>query len=62
MHWSVVKRILRYVLLTVFFGLHLRPSSSGVLSAFSDVDWAGCPDDKRSIGGHAVFLGPNLIA
>ena len=48
--------------LTISFGLHLRPSSFGVLSAFSDADWAGCPDDRRSTGGHAVFLGPNLIA
>ena len=62
MHWSAVKRILRYVQLTVSFGRHLRPSSSGVLSAFSDADWAGCPDDRRSTGGYAVFLGPNLIA
>nr|XP_045086327.1 uncharacterized mitochondrial protein AtMg00810-like [Aegilops tauschii subsp. strangulata] len=60
-HRSAVKRILRYVRLTVSFGLHLRPSSSGVISAFSDADWAGCPDDRRSTGGHAVFLGPNLI-
>ena len=61
-HWSAVKRILRYVRLTVSYGLHLRPSSSAVLSAFSDADWAGCPDDRRSKGGYAVFLGPNLIA
>ncbi|XP_051221264.1 uncharacterized mitochondrial protein AtMg00810-like [Lolium perenne] len=61
-HWSAVKRILRYVSHTSSFGLHLRASSSGVLSAFSDADWAGCPDDRRSTGGYAVFLGPNLIA
>ena len=47
-HWSAVKRILRYVRLTVSFGLHLHPSSSGVLSALSDADWAGYPDDRRS--------------
>ncbi|XP_051213673.1 uncharacterized mitochondrial protein AtMg00810-like [Lolium perenne] len=49
-HWSDVKRILRYVSHTSSFGLHLRVSSSGVLSAFSDADWAGCPDDRRSTG------------
>ena len=49
-HWSAVKRILRYVRLTASYGLHLRSSSSGVLSAFSDADWAGCPDDRRSTG------------
>ena len=48
--------------LTVSFGLHLRASSSGVLSAFSDADWAGCPDDRRSAVGYVVFLVPNLIA
>jgi histone deacetylase 1/2 len=61
-HWSAVKRILRYVRHTAAFGLHLRPAPSGTLSAFSDADWAGSPEDRRSTGGHAVFFGPNLIA
>jgi histone deacetylase 1/2 len=61
-HWTAVKRILRYVRHTAFFGLRLRSSSSGLLSAFSDADWAGNPDDRRSTGGYAVFFGPNLIA
>jgi histone deacetylase 1/2 len=50
-HWSAVKRILRYVRSTVTYGLHLRPAPSCVLSAFSDADWAGNPDDRRSTGG-----------
>jgi hypothetical protein len=33
-----------------------------MVSAFSDADWAGCTDDRKSIGGFAVFLGPNLIS
>ncbi|XP_073363658.1 uncharacterized protein [Aegilops tauschii subsp. strangulata] len=61
-HWSAVKRILRYVRHTGSYGLHLQPARSGLISAFSDADWAGCPDDRRSTGGHAVFFGPNLIA
>jgi histone deacetylase 1/2 len=61
-HWSAVKRILRYVCFTASYGLLLQPAASSVLSAFSDADWAGCPDDMRSTGGYAVFFGPNLIA
>jgi hypothetical protein len=43
-------------------GLKIRKSDSMLVSAFSDADWAGCVDDRRSTGGFAVFLGPNLIS
>jgi hypothetical protein len=33
-----------------------------MVSAFSDTDWAGYVDDRRSTGGFAVFLGSNLIS
>jgi histone deacetylase 1/2 len=59
---TAVKRILRYVRHTVSYGLRLCASSSILMSAFLDVDWAGNPDDRRSTGGYAVFFGPNLIA
>ncbi|XP_071681765.1 uncharacterized protein [Lolium perenne] len=61
-HWTAVKRILRYVSGTVSLGLTFRRSSSTLVSAFSDADWAGCVDDRRSTGGFVVFLGPNLIS
>jgi hypothetical protein len=61
-HWSAVKRILRYVQGSLTTGLQVRKSPSMLVSAFSDVDWAGCVDDRRSTGGFAVFLGANLIS
>jgi hypothetical protein len=33
-----------------------------MVSAFSDADWAGCSDDRKSTGGFAVYLGSNLIS
>jgi histone deacetylase 1/2 len=63
-HWSAVKRILRYVQGTISHGLVLRPSSTrpDLLSAFSDADWAGNADDRRSTGGFAIFYGGNLVS
>jgi histone deacetylase 1/2 len=61
-HWTTVKRILRYLQGTISLGLRIRKSTSILLSAFSDADWAGCPDDRRSTGGFAVFFGSNLIS
>jgi histone deacetylase 1/2 len=60
-HWTTVKRILRYLHGTISLGLRLSKSSSTVVGAFSDTDWAGCPDDKRSTGGFAVYVGSNLV-
>jgi hypothetical protein len=61
-HWAAVKRILRYIKLTGHHGLHIRPATDMLLSAFSDADWAGDSDDRRSTGGYALFFGGNLIA
>ena len=60
-HWSAVKRILRYVKNTSGVGLHIPRSASTHISAFSDADWAGSVDDRRSTSGFLVFLGSNLV-
>jgi hypothetical protein len=60
-HLTAVKFILRFLKHTVGMGLLIRQSSS-TMSAFSDTNWAGCMDDRKSTGGFVVFLGPNLIS
>jgi hypothetical protein len=62
LHWQVVKRILRYLKNTITHRLLLQKTSSNSLQAFSDVDWAGCPDGRCSTGVYCVFLGSNLIS
>ena len=61
-HFTAAKRIVRYVKGTMNIGLDFSKSSSNLVSAFSDSDWAGCLDDIRSTGGFAIFFGPNLIS
>jgi hypothetical protein len=61
-HWAAVKRILRYLRATIDLGLCFIKSASSLLSAFSDADWAGNPDDRRSTGGFTIFFGGNLIS
>ena len=59
---EAVKRILRYVKGTMNTGLRIRKAPPTLLSIFTDADWAGCIDDGRSMGGYAIFFGPNLIS
>jgi len=62
-HFLAVKRILRYVKGTLHFGLTFRSSATPTtLVAYSDADWAGCPDTRRSTSGYSIYLGNNLVS
>jgi hypothetical protein len=61
-HWQSVKRLLRYLKNTIHFGLQIYRSSSSSIQAFSDADWAGSRDDRRSTSNYCIFLGKNLIS
>lgn len=43
-------------------GLHLSNSNNLLITAFSDSDWAGCKETRRSTTGFCTFLGPNLVS
>ena len=61
-HMSVVKRIWRYVKGTLDLSLVCEKNEAGIkLVGYSDSDYAGDPDDRKSTTGMAFFLGNNLI-
>ncbi|BBH03422.1 hypothetical protein Prudu_014293, partial [Prunus dulcis] len=46
-----------------YLGLTFTPQTASTrLSAYSDADWAGCPDSRRSTTGYVITLGTNLIS
>ena len=60
-HWQACKHLLRYLKGTLTHGLVLSPSVHLSLEAYSDADWASCPNTRRFTSGYVVYLGGNLI-
>ncbi|CAM8940816.1 unnamed protein product [Rhodiola kirilowii] len=60
-HFRVVKRILRYVKGTINFGLTFRSTVPADLVAYSDADWVGCPDTRRSMSGYSIYFGLSFL-
>ncbi|XP_071708106.1 uncharacterized mitochondrial protein AtMg00810-like [Rutidosis leptorrhynchoides] len=61
-HVHALKRILRYLQGTSTLGLQIYKSRSTSLVAFTDADWGGCPDTRRSTSGYCVYYGDTLIS
>eukprot|EP00253_Pinus_taeda_P029742 PITA_29742 len=59
-HWKAAKRILRYVR-TIQFGIHYSAKATPLLVSFTDSDWAGNPDDRKSTAGYVFTLGSGPI-
>nr|KYP75183.1 Retrovirus-related Pol polyprotein from transposon TNT 1-94 [Cajanus cajan] len=58
-HWKAVKRILRYIKGTQSYGLMFTKSDSFQLVGYSDSDWSGDIDDRRTASWtvqHATWL------
>nr|GEW58128.1 hypothetical protein [Tanacetum cinerariifolium] len=60
-HVSAVKRIFRYLKGTINLALWYPKDYDFDLTAYSDVDHAGCHLDRKSISGSVQFLGDKLI-
>ena len=62
LHLGAAKRVLRYVAGTVEFGIWYSKVSNFKLISFTDSDWAGCLDDRKSTTGVLFSLGSRAIS
>ncbi|MEK9137878.1 MAG: hypothetical protein AAB393_12205, partial [Bacteroidota bacterium] len=62
--WIAVKRVLRYVRVTIDTGLRFRMDPDDTyptLIGYSDSDWATDTDSRKSVSGYALFLANGMI-
>ena len=62
-HWIGVKRVLRYLKGTLTYGLtFFADQKEPELFGFSDADWAGDIDTRRSTSGYVFKLGKSTVS
>ena len=61
-HWTAVKRIMRYLKGTTNLGLVYTPQNNNNCVAFSDSDWGGDLDDRKSTSGYVFQIGGGAVS
>lgn len=61
-HWSAVKRIFRYLKGTPQYGLLYKKGASDSCLGYSDADWGGDLDDRKSTSGYIFQIGETAIS
>ena len=56
------KDAIKYVITTVDFGVWYSKDTNDFLVGYSDSDWAGNADDKKSTSEGCFYMGNNLIS
>jgi len=62
MHLSAIKRILRYLKGISSYGILYRKGEEVKLTGWSDSDYAGDVDDRKSTSGYVFMIGDSAIA
>jgi hypothetical protein len=61
-HWIAAKHVLRYIRGTINYGLRYTASSDIQLHGFTDSDWVGSAEDRKSTSGMCFSLGSAMIS
>jgi hypothetical protein len=61
MHWMAVKRIMRYLKGTIDVRLRIGGQHMNV-KGYSDADWAGDVENRRSTSGYVFFVGDGAVS
>ena len=61
-HLIAMKRIIRYINGTPNYGLWYSKDSNACLAGYSDANWAGRVDDRKSTSRGCFYLGNNLVS
>lgn len=61
-HWLAAKRLLRYLKGTTGLGIFYKKGGCKELIAYTDTDFAGDLDDRKSTSGYVFFLGSGAVS
>ena len=61
-HWQALKRVLRYLKSTETHGLQFSSCGSAKLLGYSDADWAGDIESRRSTSGYVFTLNNGCVS
>jgi hypothetical protein len=61
-HWNAAKAVLRYLKGTLDYGIKYTDASDVKLIGYSDSDWAGNLDDRKSTTGYAFNIGSRVVS
>lgn len=61
-HWEACKRLLCYLKVTIHFGLQFYTYGAMQIKYFINSNCACDRDDRKSIVGFTIYLGPNLVS
>lgn len=61
-HWEAVKRIMRYLKGTINLGLQYEKGNSEECIGYSDADWAGDVQDRKSTSGYMFQMSGTAVS